>query len=72
MSEEAYELYKHRLDLNYKMHRRIHDMEFNDKMKSFRYIELPVCFPDGTQIMGNAKDIPHAMAWFKRVGDSLC
>jgi len=72
MSEEAYELYKHQLDLNSKMHRRIHDMEFNEKMKSFGCIELLVRFPDGTQIMGNVKDIPHAMAWFKRVGDSLC
>jgi len=36
-------------------------------MKSFGCIELLVRFSDGTQIMGNA-----AMAWFKRVGDSLC
>ena len=72
MSEEAYELYRHQLDLNTKMHQRIHDMEFKDKMKSFGCIELLVRFPDGTQIMGTAKDLPHAMAWFKRVGDSLC
>ncbi len=72
MSEDAYELYEHQLDLNSKMHQRIHAIEFKDKMKSFGYIELLVRFPDGTQIMGNVKDVPHAMAWFKRVEDSLC
>ena len=68
ISEEDYELYKHQLDLNSIMLQRIHDMEFKDNMKSFGGIELLVRFSDGTQIMGNAKDVPHVMAWFKRVG----
>lgn len=72
MSEEAYELYKHQLNLYYKMNRRIYDMKFKDKMKSFVCIEHRLVFLTERTLWEMLRMNITQWRGLNELGDSLC